>query len=66
MTWQRQFDDPVLELAMRLGEGPEDVLEFAGTADEEAEALIEVLDEIEAEENARDIAGQLRQMGHVL
>lgn len=64
---QRSFDDPVIELTHRLGGEPEDTLDFSlTTSDEDAELLLEVLDEVEAEENARDIAGRLRSMGHAL
>jgi hypothetical protein len=63
---QRTYADPVLELSMRLGNGPEGVLEFAGTTSEDAETVLEVLDEVEAEEQAGDIASRMRAMGHSL
>ncbi len=63
---QRTFEDPVLELATRLGGGPEGVLDFADTTDEEAEIVLGVLDEVEAEEQARGIVSRLRQQGHTL
>lgn len=67
MTQKRQFADPVLELAMRLGGGPEHVLEFASdVTDEDAETVLEVLDEIEAEERAGGIVATLRRQGHSL
>jgi hypothetical protein len=62
---QRTFDDPVLELAMRFGHGPEGVLEFAGTTAEEAETVLEVLDEVEAEERAADWLATFRLQGLV-
>lgn len=63
---QRTFDDPVLELAMRTGDGPESVLDFAGTSSEEAEIVLGVLDEVEAEERAASITSRMRAMGHTL
>jgi hypothetical protein len=57
------FTDPVLELTRRLGDYPGDVLEFAGTTDEEARQVLEVLDEVEAEEQAAELAGDLRAAG---
>jgi hypothetical protein len=63
---QRAFDDPVLELAMRSGDGPEGVLDLADVTDDEAEIVLAVLDEVEGEEKAASITGRLRAMGHVL
>lgn len=57
------FGDAVLELARRTDLG--DVLELAPT-DEEARVLLEVMDEVEAEEQASDIVATLRQQGHAL
>jgi hypothetical protein len=65
MTQQRTYSDPVIELAIRCG-GPERVLDFADTTADEAETMLEVLDEVEAEERAASIAGNLRRMGHTL
>lgn len=58
-----RFSDPILELASRTDLG--DVLELAPT-DEEARALLEVIREVGAEEEAGRIAGRLREQGHVL
>lgn len=63
---QRTFGDPVLELAMRLGDGPENVLDFAGVSDAEAEDMIADLDKAEASETAARIRDTLRQQGHLL
>jgi hypothetical protein len=63
---QRVFDDPVLELARVLGRGPEGVLDLADVTDSEAEIVLGVLDEVESEEHARDIAAQMKRMGHTL
>lgn len=57
------FSDSVLELARRTDLGG--VLELAPT-DEEARVLLEVMDELQAEEKAGDIATTLRQQGHTL
>jgi hypothetical protein len=62
----RTFEDPVLELSHRLGHGPEGVLDFADTTDEEAETVLAVLDEVEAEEQASGIVSRLRAQGHTL
>ena len=63
---QRMFDDPVLELARQLGGGPENVLDLADVTDEEAETVLGVIGEVEAEERTRGIASRMRQMGHTL
>jgi hypothetical protein len=63
---QRTFDDPVLELAMRSGDGPEGVLDLADVTDDEAEIVLAVLDEVEADEKADRIVATLRQQGHTL
>jgi len=63
---QRTFDDPVLELAMRLGDGPEGVLDLADVTDDEAEAVLTTLDEVEAEQRAAGIVDTLRRQGHTL
>jgi len=63
---ERVFRDPVIELARALGDGPEDVLDFADVSDEEAEVVLSVLAEVEAEQEASGIASRLRQQGHVL
>jgi hypothetical protein len=63
---QRVFDDRVLELARVLGGGPEGVLDLADVSDAEAETVIQVLDEVEAEERAAGIAATLRRQGHTL
>lgn len=61
---QRTHQDPLLEVMARLGD---EGIELAGEmTDEEADALIEALDEAEAQETARDIAGRLRAQGHIL
>jgi hypothetical protein len=57
------FGDAVLELARRTDLG--DALELA-PSDEEARVLLEVMDELQAEEKADDIAATLRQQGHTL
>lgn len=60
----RKFEDSVLEVMARLGDGG---IELAGEmTDEEADELIDALDHAEAEETARDIAGRLRAQGHIL
>lgn len=63
---QRTFDDPVLELSMRLGDGPEGVLDLADVTDADAEIVLGVLDEVEAEERAAGIVATLRGQGHTL
>jgi hypothetical protein len=63
---QRTFDDPVLELAMRFGDGPEAVLDLADVTDADAEIALGVLDEVEAEEQAASIVATLRGQGHTL
>lgn len=62
----RTFDDPVLELATRLGTGPEGVLDLADVTDAEAEIVLSTLNELEAEERAAGIAARMRAMGHTL
>ena len=61
-----KFDDPVLELARRCGDYPGNVLEFADTTAEEAELVLQAIDETEAEMAASDIASRLRSEGHIL
>lgn len=64
---ERLYGDPVLELTHRLGGDPEDVIGLAADmTDEEAEVVLEVLDEVEASEHASGIVSRLRQQGHVL
>ena len=64
---QRTYQDPVIELARRLhGDHPERVLDFADVTTEEAETVLDVLDEVEAEENAAGIATRMRAAGHLL
>ena len=64
---ERRFEDPVLELSMRMsGDDPTAILGMADVTPEEAASVIEVLDEVEAEEQAHSIAGRLRAMGHTL
>jgi hypothetical protein len=63
---QRTFDDPVLELSIRLGDGPEDVLDLADVTDSDAEIVLSVLDEVEAEEQAAGMVATLRRQGHTL
>lgn len=53
-------------MAMRTGDGPESVLDFAGTSSEEAEIVLGVLDEVETEERAASITSRMRAMGHTL
>jgi hypothetical protein len=60
------FDDPVLELARVMGDGPEGVLDLADVTNEEAETVLGAIGEVEAEERARGIAARMRQMGHTL
>jgi len=62
MKYQR---DPILELATRTDSDVMDLIDLAAT-DEEAAAMLEVLDEVEAEERAAGIVGRLRQQGHTL
>ncbi|MGH3191739.1 MAG: hypothetical protein ACRDPY_28305 [Streptosporangiaceae bacterium] len=61
------FTDPVLELTRRCGGDVgnfDDVLEFAGDmTSAEAATVLEVLDELEAEERAAGLAGDLRRAG---
>jgi len=67
MAQQRTYLDPVIELAGRLGGDPGDIYDLASqVSDEEAELVLEVLDEVEAEEAAAGIAGRLRRQGHIL
>lgn len=63
---QRTFDDPVIELATRLGHGPEGVLDLADVTDAEAEIVLDALDEVEADEEVARIEATLRQMGQIL
>ena len=60
---RRTFEDPVIELAMRLG-GPERVLDFADTTSQEAEDVLQLLGEVE--EQVGDFRSRLRHAGHVL
>lgn len=62
---ERMFDDPVLELARQLGDGPEGVLDLDVT-DDEAEAVLAAIGEAEAEQQASRIASTLRAQGHTL
>lgn len=55
------FADPVLELARRTGG---DVFDLAAT-DEEASQVLEVLDEVDAELEAGDLAARLRRGGQL-
>jgi hypothetical protein len=59
------YKDPVIELAGRTGT---DIMDLVGdgVTDEEAAQVLEVLDELAAEEKAGDIASRLRRAGHVL
>jgi hypothetical protein len=63
---QRTYEDPILELATRFGDGPEGVLDLADVTDIEAETVLAVLDEADREEKAAAMTGRLRAMGHVL
>jgi hypothetical protein len=61
---QRNHGDAVIELATRLGD---DEILFSGeVSDADAEIVLEVLDEVEAEEKAANIVTTLRQQGHAL
>ena len=63
---QRTYEDPILELATRLGD-PLDTISLAGeVSPEDAEIAIGVLDEVEAEERAAGIVDTLRRQGHTL
>lgn len=63
---QRTYEDPILELATRLGD-PLSTIELAGeVSPEDAELAIQVLDEVEAEEQAVGIVATLRRQGHTL
>ena len=59
---ERGFQDPILELSRRMGVGT--VLDMA-VSDDEAETVLEVLDEVDAEQKARAMLKQIRQMGHL-
>jgi hypothetical protein len=59
----RTFDDPILELTHVMGGDPEHVLEFADTTDEEAETVLQVLAEVDAEERAAAIGREFRRTG---
>lgn len=48
------------------GDDPTAILDMADVTPEEAEAVLEVLDEVDAEQRAADIAAQMRRMGHTL
>ena len=61
-----KFDDPVLELARRCGDYPASVMEFADTSAEQAELVLQAIDETEAEMAASSIVSTLRQQGHTL
>lgn len=63
MTTQRTYTDSVLELATRTDFGT--VYDLA-TTDEEAEAVLEAIAEVESEQQAASIADRLRRMGHTL
>ena len=63
---ERIYDDAVLELARRLDDDDDPVGTFelaSEMSDEEAELVLAVLDEVEAEERAASIAGDLRRGG---
>lgn len=62
---EQVFDDPVLQLALRCGDYPSSVLEFADTTDEEARQVLEVLDEVEADEKAAGLAASMRRAGQL-
>jgi hypothetical protein len=61
-----RFQDPVLELVYELGGDPADVLGFADVSDAEAEVVLGVLAEVNAEMEASGVARRLRAMGHTL
>lgn len=64
---ERRFEDPVLELSMRMsGDDPTAILDMADTTAEEAQTVLEVLDEVEAEERAAGILASMRRQGHAL
>lgn len=64
---QRTFEDPVLELAMRLGDGPEDVIGLASEmTDADAERELDKLDWRGAKQTADGILATLRGQGHTL
>jgi hypothetical protein len=63
---QRTYEDPILELATRLGD-PLSTIELAGeVSPEDAEIVLSVLDEVEAEERAAGILATWRRQGLVL
>jgi hypothetical protein len=66
VTSQDSTKDPVFEFARRTGGDLFGVTFDLAATSEEARAANDVLDEIEAEEVASDIASRLRRMGHAL
>jgi hypothetical protein len=61
---ERKFDDPVIELAVRLDD--DQILLGGEVTPEDAEIALAVLDEVEAKEQAASIVQRLRQQGHTL